>query len=94
MLTLPQVGKYNQALIASKLLSPDGPFSLLDVHRLTKGMLHHMVVGHCAAANMNSDMIAAIKQQAWAVFQYRGSRYDMIVYTLIFAYLCDMHFAT
>ena len=36
-LTLQRVDEYNQCIQDSKLLLPDGPFSLIDMHRLTSG---------------------------------------------------------
>lgn len=37
MLTLQRVNDYNQCIQDSKILMPDGPFSLIDMHHLTEG---------------------------------------------------------
>lgn len=36
-LTLRRVDEYNQCIQGSRILLPDGPFSLIDMHRLTQG---------------------------------------------------------
>ena len=38
-LTLQRVDEYNQCIQDSHILLPDGPFSLVDMHHLTKGRL-------------------------------------------------------
>lgn len=38
-LTLQRVDEYNQCIQDSQVLLPDGPFSLIDMHHLTKGRL-------------------------------------------------------
>ena len=40
-LTLQRVDEYNQCIQDSHLLLPDGPFSLIDMHKLTKGEAMH-----------------------------------------------------
>ena len=37
MLTPQRVNEYNQCIQDSKILMPDGPFSLIDMHHLTEG---------------------------------------------------------
>ena len=38
-LTLQRVDEYNQCIQDSHILLPHGPFSLIDMHQLTKGSL-------------------------------------------------------
>lgn len=40
-LTLQRVDEYNQCIHDSHVLLPDGPFSLIDMHHLTKGRLNY-----------------------------------------------------
>lgn len=64
-ITPQQVHKHNQAVIDSGLLSPQGPFSLIDVHRLTQGMLLLQVVSCCAASSccqMHTSVVVVCKQ--------------------------------
>lgn len=39
-LTLQRVDEYNQCIRDSHILLPNGPFSLIDMHHLTKGKAH------------------------------------------------------
>ena len=36
-LTLQNVDKYNQRIQSSRMIQPDGPFDLIDMHHLTQG---------------------------------------------------------
>ncbi len=38
-MTPDRVDEYNRAILSSGLLSPDGPFDLLDIHALTRSEL-------------------------------------------------------
>ncbi len=47
-LTLQRVDEYNQCILDSHMLLPAGPFGLVDMHHLTRGMC--CVPLHCTRA--------------------------------------------
>ncbi len=47
-LTLQRVDEYNQCILDSHMLLPAGPFGLVDMHHLTRGMC--CIALHCTRA--------------------------------------------
>ena len=67
-LTLQRVDEYNQCILDSHMLLPAGPFSLVDMHHLTRGMrcsalqacsFAHLIFGLYACVVGICDTVAA-----------------------------------
>ena len=91
MLTLQQVSKYNHGLINSKLLLPGGLFSLIDMHRLTKGTQSWTNQCHAVLASPGTVLAKVNMVPCMSLSSNTSAWYSMVCYPWN-QHSCSVHF--